>query len=139
MESLKRSLASVRRRYTLLRSTKENAYYSWTVHDVVTVPYAMRFHSLDAILDRPGTFRLDLMCSIFLARELVFIFCLLQVCLWFFSQFSIVFLVQAAPDIGKFPFQDNRICKCYVNNVFCTLYQFLMNSSNTRSAQIDQI
>ena len=93
MASLKRSLASVRRRYTLLRSTKENAYYSWTVHDVVTVPYAMRFHSLDAILDQPGTFRLDLMCSIFLARELVFIFCLLQVCLWFFSQFSIVFLV----------------------------------------------
>ena len=26
-----------------LRSTKENAYYSCTVHDLVTVPYAMRF------------------------------------------------------------------------------------------------
>ena len=74
MESLKRSLASVRRRYTLLRSTKENAYYSWTVHDVVTVPYAMRFHSLDAILDRRGTFRLDLICSVFLAQELVFFY-----------------------------------------------------------------
>ena len=81
MESLKRSLAPVRRRYTLLRSTKENAYYSWAVHDEVTVPYAMRFHSLDAISDGPGTFCLDLMCSVFLARELVFIFCVLQVCL----------------------------------------------------------
>ena len=54
-----------------LRSTKENAYYSCTVHDVVTVPYAMRIHGLDAILDRPGTFCLDLMCSVFLTRELV--------------------------------------------------------------------
>ena len=83
---------------------KENAaHYSCTVHDAVTVPYAMRFHGLDAILDRPGTFCLDLMCSVFLTRELVSIlwhsftdetlaiFCLLQVCLQFFSQFSIVF------------------------------------------------
>ena len=38
-------------RVNLLRSTKENTYYSCTVHDVVTVPYAMRFHGLDAILD----------------------------------------------------------------------------------------
>ena len=44
------------------------------VHDVVTVPNAMRFHGLDAVLDRPGTFCLDLMCSVFLARELVSIF-----------------------------------------------------------------
>ena len=47
----------------------------------------------DAILDRPGTFCLDLMCSVFLIRELVSIlwhsftdetltiFCLLHVCL----------------------------------------------------------
>ena len=75
----------------LLRSTKENAYYSCTIHDVVTVPYAMRLHCLDAILDRPGTFCLDVMCSVFLAREQVsflwhsladetlVIFCLLQV------------------------------------------------------------
>ena len=55
----------------ILRSTKENAYYSCTVHEVVTVLYAMRFHGLDAILDRPGTLYLDLMCSVFLARELV--------------------------------------------------------------------
>ena len=35
---------------------KENAaHYSCTVHDAVTVPYAMRFHGLDAILDRSGT------------------------------------------------------------------------------------
>ena len=54
-----------------LRSTKENAYYSCTVHNVVTVPNAMRFHVLEAILDRPGTFCLDLMCSVFLTRELV--------------------------------------------------------------------
>ena len=47
-----------------LRSTKENTYYSCTVHYVVTVLYAMRFHGLDAILDRPGTFCLDLMCSV---------------------------------------------------------------------------
>ena len=53
-----------------LRSTKENAYYSCTVHDVYS-SYTMRFHGLDAILDRPGTFCLDLMCSVFLARELV--------------------------------------------------------------------
>ena len=38
-------------RVNLLRSTKENTYYSCTVRDVVTVPYAMRFHGLDAILD----------------------------------------------------------------------------------------
>ena len=37
-----------------------------TVHEVVTVVYARRFHDLDAILDRPGTFCLDLMFSIFL-------------------------------------------------------------------------
>ena len=58
------------KRGLLLGSTKENAYYSFTVHDVVTVPYAVRFHGLDAILDRP-TFCLDLMCSVFLSRELV--------------------------------------------------------------------
>ena len=44
-------------RMCLLRSTKENAYYSCTVHEVVTVLYAMRFHGLDAILDQPGTLR----------------------------------------------------------------------------------
>ena len=54
-----------------LRSTKENAYYSCTVHDVVTVPYVMRFQGLDAVLDRPGTFCPDLMCSVFLAWEMV--------------------------------------------------------------------
>ena len=53
------------------RSTKENAYYSCTVHELVTVLYAMRFNGLDAILDRPGTLCLDLACSLFLARELV--------------------------------------------------------------------
>ena len=52
-------------RVNLLRSTKENAYHSCTVQDLVTVSYAMRFHGLDAILDWPGTFYLDLMCSIF--------------------------------------------------------------------------
>ena len=44
---------------------------SCNVHHVVTVLYAMQFHGLDAILDRPGTLYLDLMCSVFLARELV--------------------------------------------------------------------
>ena len=59
-----------------LRSTKEKAYYSCTVFEVVTVLYAMRFHGLDAILDRPGTLCLNLMCSaVFLARELVSILC----------------------------------------------------------------
>ena len=54
-------------------------------------------------LGQAGTFCLDLMCSVFSARELVSIFsylfayetlaslCLLQVCLSFFSQFSIKF------------------------------------------------
>ena len=42
-----------------------------TVHEVVTVQYAMRLHGLDAILDRPGTFCLDLMRSVFLTREMV--------------------------------------------------------------------
>jgi len=51
--------------------SKENAYYLCTVHEAVTVLYAMRFNGLDAILDRPGTFCLDLMCSVFLIRELV--------------------------------------------------------------------
>ena len=37
-------------------------------HEVVTVLYAILFHGLDAILDRPGTFCLDLMCSVFLIR-----------------------------------------------------------------------
>ena len=90
---------------------KENASYSFTVHEVVTVLYATRFQGLDAILDRPGTLCLDLMCSVFLARELVSIlwhsftdetlaiFCLPQVCLWFFSQFSIKFFI-----VRKFPF-----------------------------------
>ena len=76
-----------------LLSTKENAHYVCTVHEVVTVLYPMRFHGLDALLDWPGTFCLDLMCSVFLTRELVSIlwhsftdetlaiFCLLQVCL----------------------------------------------------------
>ena len=93
--------------YVSLRSTKENAYYLCTVHEVVTVLYAMRFHGLDAILDRPGTFCLDLMCSVFLTRELVSIlwhsftdetlaiFCSLQDCLKFFWRFFY---------IGKFPF-----------------------------------
>ena len=45
---------------SFLRSTKENAYYLCTVHELVTVLYAMRFHGLDAILHRPGTFCLDL-------------------------------------------------------------------------------
>ena len=42
-----------------------------TVHEVVTVQYAMRFHGLDATLDRTGRFCLDLMCSVFLTLELV--------------------------------------------------------------------
>ena len=54
-----------------MRSTKEDAYHLCTVHEVVTVLHGMRFHGLDAILDRPGTFCLDLMCSVFLTRELV--------------------------------------------------------------------
>ena len=74
----------------LLCSTKENAYYSCTVHVLVAVPYAI---DLDAILDRPSTFCLDLVSLVFLARELyvffdirsqmrrLVIFCLLQVCL----------------------------------------------------------
>jgi len=41
-----------------------------TVHEVVrTVLYEMRFHGLDAVLDRPGTFVLDLMLG---CRDLVF-------------------------------------------------------------------
>ena len=76
-------------RVNLLRSAKENAYHSCTVQDVETVSYATRFHGLDAILDRPGTFYLDLMCSIFSpgSRYLFcdtrsqMIFCLLQACL----------------------------------------------------------
>ena len=54
-----------------MRSTKENAYYLCTVHGAVTVLYVMRFNGMDAIFDRPGTFCLDLMCSVFLTRELV--------------------------------------------------------------------
>ena len=54
-----------------MRSTKEDAYHLCTVHEVVTVLHGMRFHGLDAILDWPGTFCLDLMCSVFLTRELV--------------------------------------------------------------------
>ena len=50
---------SLTRKY--LRSTKENTYYLCIVHEVETVLYSMRFHGLDAILDRPGTFCLDLM------------------------------------------------------------------------------
>ena len=46
-------------------STKENASYLCTVHEVVIVLYARRFHDLDTILDWPGTFCLDLMCSVF--------------------------------------------------------------------------
>ena len=42
-----------------------------TVHDLVTVQYAMRFHGLDTTLDRTGRFCLDLMCSVFLTLELV--------------------------------------------------------------------
>ena len=61
--------------YAYLRSTKENAYYLCTVHEVVTVLYGMRFRDLDAILDGPGTFRLDLMCSAYRTRELVSILC----------------------------------------------------------------
>ena len=57
----------------LLRSTKENAYYSSSARDPMgSVLNAMRFHVLGAILDwLAGTFPLDLMCSVFLARELV--------------------------------------------------------------------
>ena len=41
-----------------------------TVHEVViTVLYEMRFHGLDAVLDRPGTFVLGLMLG---CRDLVF-------------------------------------------------------------------
>ena len=117
--------------YVLLRSTKENAYYLCTVHEVVTVLYGMRFHGLDRFGRhlgpawptsspglfpffkgkalgtrlRPGTFCLDLMCSVFLTRKLVSIlwhsftdetlaiFCLLQDCLKFFSRFSINFFL----------------------------------------------
>ena len=88
------------------------AYYSCTVHEVVTVPYAMRFHGLDAILNRPGTFCLDLMRSVFLARELVSIFCdtRSEMKRWRFSvyhrfvysfsrSFQLSFFI-----IGKFPF-----------------------------------
>ena len=57
--------------FSFLRSTKENAYYLCTVHEAVTVLYVMRFNGMDAIFDRPGTFCLDLMCSVFLTRELV--------------------------------------------------------------------
>ena len=46
-------------------------YFLRTVHEVVTVLHARQFNSLDAILDRPGTFCLNLMFSVFLTRELV--------------------------------------------------------------------
>ena len=49
----------------------------FTVHELVTVLYALRFHGLDAILYRPGTLYLDLMSSVFLTRELVSILWLL--------------------------------------------------------------
>ena len=56
-----------------LRSTKENAYYSSPARDPAgSALDAMRFHGLGAILDwLAGTFCLDLMCSVFLALELV--------------------------------------------------------------------
>ena len=41
-------------------------YHTWS-----SILYAVQFNGLDAILDRPGTFCLDLMCLVFLTRELV--------------------------------------------------------------------
>ena len=62
-----RDLAHLRTCIHYCVSTKENASYLCTVHEVVTVLYVRRFDGLD----RPGTFCLDLMCSVFLTRELV--------------------------------------------------------------------
>ena len=55
-------------------STKENAYYLNLFAyrtEVVTVLYARQLNSLDAILDRPATFCLNLMFLVFLTRELL--------------------------------------------------------------------
>ena len=81
--------------YLLLRSTKKNAYFSSPAGDPggsVQVP--CRISRFGRHLGSAGTFCLDLMGSVFLARELVSdealsSLCLLQVCLSFFSQISI--------------------------------------------------
>ena len=53
---------------SLLRLTKENAHYS--AGD--PAGNVLQFHSVGAILDwLPGKFSLNLMCSVFLTRELV--------------------------------------------------------------------
>ena len=88
----KTRIAEIAKWLKLLRFQRWRTRTIWvffrTVHEVVTVLYAC-----DAILDRPGAFCLDLMCSVFLTREVVSIlwhsfadetlaiFCLLQVCL----------------------------------------------------------
>ena len=50
-------------------------------------PIQTLFHSLDTILDRPSTFRLDLMFSVFLTRELVSILWHSFVHRWNFGDF----------------------------------------------------
>ena len=47
----------------------------FTVHELVTVLYALRFHGLDAILYRPGTLYLDLICLQFFSLGSWYLFC----------------------------------------------------------------
>ena len=56
------------------RRRTEIASYLCTVHEVVTVLYARRFHGLDAILDRPGTFA-SILCVQFFSPGSWYLFC----------------------------------------------------------------
>ena len=81
----------------------ERWLFMMSVHEVVTVLYAMRFHGLDAILDQlahfvsiscvqffsPGNWYL--FCDTRSQIKKLAIFCLPQVCLSFFSRFWIKF------------------------------------------------
>ena len=71
-----------------LIQTNSNGFFLklFTVHEVVSVLCALRCHGLDAILDRPGTLCLNLMCSVFSSGSW-YLFCdtLLQMKRWRFS------------------------------------------------------
>ena len=118
-----------------LRSTKENAYYLCTVHKVETVLYSMR--SLGTLWTPSWTSLAhfaSISCVQFFSLGSWYPFCdtRSQMKRWRFSvyyrfvySFSRSFQFSFFLLIGKFPFKDNGICRCYVNNAFCTLYLFL--------------
>ena len=102
---------------------------SCTIHKVVSVLYAMRFHGQDPILDWTGPAHFALIsCVQFFSPGSLYLFCdtrsqmkhwQFSVYHWFVYRFSRSFQLSFVI-VGKFPFQDNRICRYYVNNVFCT-------------------